>query len=245
MGISIEYITFVQNETCNAEYEIDAKTVLLMGKITKFFSNVVNFDIMESIVNQHHKISLRVLDWFVSTYAKAVNVNIEQDDGIVTNVYFSYLRQLEAFNKRRFDPFCRKNKLQLTATASTATASTATASTATASTATASTATASTATASTATASTATASTATASTATASTATASTATASTATILYTSCGQLCFIKWCIETKIIDYVDLNYDLINSEMHLRAKRYKDSIPVSKRMSKSKTKTRVMFD
>jgi hypothetical protein len=33
----------------------------------------------------------------------------------------------------------------------------------------------------------------------------------------TSCGQLCFFKWCFENNIIDYVLKYYDEINIDMN----------------------------
>ena len=47
-----------------------SKQDLLMTSLTEFFQDNKNFSKMLSIVSSKSKISLRVLDWFVTNYAK-------------------------------------------------------------------------------------------------------------------------------------------------------------------------------
>lgn len=78
---------------------------------------------------KYNKISLRVIDWFVTNYAKKNSVvyNINEsnnnnnneiisilDNNLSTkvfNVYLSYKSQLKSFSKKNFDPFCRREKI--------------------------------------------------------------------------------------------------------------------------------------
>ena len=61
----------------------------------------------------HTKVSLRVLDWFVTNYAKKHHTTYPlKKNGRKLNfdVFLNYKSQLKAYNKRFFDPFCRTNK---------------------------------------------------------------------------------------------------------------------------------------
>ena len=72
---------------------------------------------------KYEKISLRIIDWFVTNYSKKydtiydiniVDDNITLDDGKYSkqfNVFRSYKSQLKSFSKRNFDPFCRRNRI--------------------------------------------------------------------------------------------------------------------------------------
>ena len=48
---------------------------LLMISLTKFFSNTDNLKILLSIVKGTSKISLRIIDWFVTNYSKKMNTS--------------------------------------------------------------------------------------------------------------------------------------------------------------------------
>ena len=66
-----------------------------------------------SIINGESKISLRILDHFVTRYAKENNVSymIDTDEGKeLFNVHINYKAQLQTYRKRYFDPFRRKGK---------------------------------------------------------------------------------------------------------------------------------------
>jgi hypothetical protein len=56
------------------------------------------------------QISLRLIDWFVTNYAKQHNTSY-----IINNqeflVYMNYKSQLKAYSKKLFDPFCRRERI--------------------------------------------------------------------------------------------------------------------------------------
>ena len=72
-------------------------------------------------------ISLRIIDWFVTNYSKKKDIvyKLYKDkDGNISliesptfykmfNVYESYKGQLKSFSKRRFDPFCRRDRITI------------------------------------------------------------------------------------------------------------------------------------
>ena len=62
------------------------------------------------------KISLRLIDWFVTNYCKKNKIIIEKNINNkkeFINIYNSYKSNLRAFSKQLFDPFRRNNQLYL------------------------------------------------------------------------------------------------------------------------------------
>jgi hypothetical protein len=84
-----------------------SKDDLLMESLTEFFTNKNHLNQMLPIVTKRANISLRILDWFVTNYAKEVPIVYNLNDKIF-NVYNSYKDQLTAYSKKRFDPFRRR-----------------------------------------------------------------------------------------------------------------------------------------
>jgi len=60
------------------------------------------------MINGNSKISLRLLDWFVTRHAKRHSISYFINDDKF-NVHISYKAQLKSYKKRYFDPF-RKGK---------------------------------------------------------------------------------------------------------------------------------------
>lgn len=58
------------------------------------------------------KVSLRIIDWFVTNFAKHKNTRLcDKKTGRHCIVYLDYKAQLKAFSKKQFDPFCRRNRI--------------------------------------------------------------------------------------------------------------------------------------
>ena len=105
---------------------INRKQDLLMESLTDFFTENNNVDYMLPIVNGNSNISLRIIDWFVTNYAKKNNIsyytnhlmNVQEGGKIVNKpvtkqfiVYLNYKSQLKAYSKKQFDPFCRRERI--------------------------------------------------------------------------------------------------------------------------------------
>lgn len=124
-----------------------------------------NFSKMMKIVNGESKISLRIIDWFVTNFAKKhfVIYNVVHDDSSGFHnvsrfkVYNDYKLKLKAYSKKNFDPFCRWERVTIPFDHE--------------------------------------------------------------KCIETTIGQLNFFKWAIENKIVEYIDENYDAIESDMNLR--------------------------
>lgn len=98
----------------NEYNEVLSKEDILLKSLYRYY-NSSNMKEMLPIVTgcSHTKVSLRVLDWFVTNYAKKKHTTypLKSNGRIITfDVFLSYKSQLKAYNKRFFDPFCRTNK---------------------------------------------------------------------------------------------------------------------------------------
>ena len=99
---------------------------LLLDSLHEFYRNSYNRDKLIGVLKGSSNISLRSIDWFITNYSKKNNsyyIIYEDSDGNPSfddpennyrtnmNVFHSYKSQLKAYSKRRFDPFCRRNRL--------------------------------------------------------------------------------------------------------------------------------------
>ena len=89
------------------------KQDLLMCSLQNFYNNDTNLNKMLKILNQETKISLRIIDWFVTNYSKKYNIQYALEKTKETfNVYINYKLQLKGYSKKQFDPFCRRNRIK-------------------------------------------------------------------------------------------------------------------------------------
>ena len=93
---------------------------LLLKNLLVFYNTKENdnLDKMLRIITGESKISLRIVDWFATNYAKKYYTlyTIEQTiDNIIRRfkVYDDYKLKLKAYSKRRFDPFCRWDRISI------------------------------------------------------------------------------------------------------------------------------------
>lgn len=111
MCIINDKIDFRNNNT----YLVVSKKDLLMQSLISFFMTRVNLDKIIPIITGKSKISLRILDWFVTNFSKKNNINYElnlennQKKNFI--VYLDYKSQLKAYSKKNFDPFCRRERI--------------------------------------------------------------------------------------------------------------------------------------
>jgi hypothetical protein len=84
---------------------------LLMRKLMEFYNVNDNLNKMLKIITGESKISLRIVDWFATNYAKKNNTIYEIDSAIRFKVYLDYKLKLKAYSKKKFDPFCRWDRI--------------------------------------------------------------------------------------------------------------------------------------
>ena len=132
---------FKNEKTPNSNISITnskIKNNILMISLNKFYENPQYLEKFNKIVNGDSKISLRIIDWFVTNYSKKNNISYpvltkhktitkihtyeeDTDDNkqkivpkhkkIQFNVYVRYKAQLKSYSKKSFDPFCRKDRI--------------------------------------------------------------------------------------------------------------------------------------
>eukprot|EP00798_Chlamydomonas_sp_ICE-L_P017303 gene17303-23612_t len=96
-----------------------SKADILMLSQSHFFSKRVHIMRLVSLVEpsssatkESNKISLRLVDWFVTNYANTHNVVIcSPIASLPFNVYRQYRMQLKAYSKQQFDPFRRPERI--------------------------------------------------------------------------------------------------------------------------------------
>jgi hypothetical protein len=134
---------------------------LLLKNLMKFYENREFLKRMTCIINGESKISLRIVDWFVTNFAKkfftVYEIKENDTESIRFKVYNSYKLKLKAYSKRNFDPFCRWERITVPYDDD--------------------------------------------------------------NYMETTIGQLNFFKWAIENKILDFIEDNYDIIESDMNAR--------------------------
>jgi hypothetical protein len=90
-------------------FKINSKNELLLNSLKKFFTED-RFKIVLPIITGSSKISLRVIDWFVTNYSKKNQIIYkikEYDEECYINIHNHYKSQLNAYGKKYIDPFCR------------------------------------------------------------------------------------------------------------------------------------------
>lgn len=93
---------------------VQCKQELIVAWLQEFFTNPGQLEEILPILQGKSAISLRLIDWFVTNYAKKNNISyiLNQRQFLV---YFHYKRELKAYSKRMFDPFCRRERIMFQA----------------------------------------------------------------------------------------------------------------------------------
>ena len=97
-------------------HQYSTQNDLLLTNLLSFYKNQENTDMMLKIITGESKISLRIVDWFATNYAKKnyTLYDIKGNNGIQRfKVYFDYKLKLKAYSKKRFDPFCRWDRISV------------------------------------------------------------------------------------------------------------------------------------
>lgn len=115
--------------------KLNSRQKLIFDRLKLFFTKD-KIETLTSILNGKSKISLRIVDWFVTNYTKKNNIIIynKKKKPIYTksptnldiikskktkykevveqfNIYLNYKSQLKAYSKKNFDPFCRRERI--------------------------------------------------------------------------------------------------------------------------------------
>ena len=86
---------------------------LLLQNLLAFYKTDNNLEKMLKIINGESNISLRIVDRFATNYAKQNYTIIKNNETDRFKVYIDYKLKLKAYSKRRFDPFCRWDRINI------------------------------------------------------------------------------------------------------------------------------------
>jgi hypothetical protein len=95
---------------------LNTQNDLLLTNLMEFYKNKENLDKMMYIINGESKISLRIVDWFVTNFAKKYYTVYEipifnKNEFQRFKVYNDYKLKLKAYSKKKLDPFCRWDRI--------------------------------------------------------------------------------------------------------------------------------------
>lgn len=100
---------------------------ILLESLYTYYDNKQNMNKLIEILEEDNKISLRIIDWFVTNYSKKNNIYysifqtpnkkktfISENNKLFKqfNTYHSYKSQLKSYSKKKFDPFCRRDRIK-------------------------------------------------------------------------------------------------------------------------------------
>lgn len=98
-------------------YHSNTQNDLLLQSLMDFYKSTDNLHKMMRIINGETPISLRIVDWFVTNYSKKdyTVYDLTTADGHTQRfkVYNDYKLKLKAYSKKRFDPFCRWERIPI------------------------------------------------------------------------------------------------------------------------------------
>ena len=101
----------------NASASYTTQNDLLLNNLMDFYKDEKTLNRMLKIITGESKISLRIVDWFSTNYAKKYytifNIDEDYENGRRFKVYVDYKLKLKAYSKKRFDPFCRWDRISI------------------------------------------------------------------------------------------------------------------------------------
>jgi len=90
--------------------KIYCKQELIIQSLQQFYMNRSDLKEILEILEGRADMSLRLIDWFVTNYARFHNTSYILK-GYELFVYLDYKNQLKAYSKKLFDPFCRRERI--------------------------------------------------------------------------------------------------------------------------------------
>lgn len=91
--------------------EITTQEQWVLHRLERFYATDDRIVKLRDVLDGKTNISLRILDWFVTNYAKKNNISYVTSTGKHVIVYLSYKSHLKAYSKKMFDPFCRWERI--------------------------------------------------------------------------------------------------------------------------------------
>jgi hypothetical protein len=99
-----------ESESYTRKKKIHCKQELIVASLQKFYTGRTDMKEILPLLQGTSGVSLRLIDWFVTNYAKKHNTGYILE-GQEFLVYMNYKSQLKAYSKKLFDPFCRRERI--------------------------------------------------------------------------------------------------------------------------------------
>lgn len=104
----------LERRAVTVKHRVQCKQDQVITWLQEFYTVPGNLEKLLPILQSTSPISLRLVDYFVTNYAKKTNASFMMN-GRHFLVYFNYKRELNAYSKRLFDPFCRRERIMFQA----------------------------------------------------------------------------------------------------------------------------------
>jgi hypothetical protein len=91
---------------------VESRDEVLLRSLRKYYADPAALRTLTNVLRNKTKVSLRTLDWLVTNYAKKNNI-VYTHNGKTVNVFLEYKGCLKAFSKRSFDPFQRRDRIEI------------------------------------------------------------------------------------------------------------------------------------
>ena len=100
-----------------SQQTLQTQNTLLLNNLLEYYNRNGNLEKILKIINGESLISLRLIDWFATNYSKkfftVYMLKNSQGEEYRFKVYIDYKLKLKAYSKKRFDPFCRWDRIQI------------------------------------------------------------------------------------------------------------------------------------
>tara|TARA_B000000441_G_C21671728_1_gene307759 strand:- start:402 stop:962 length:561 start_codon:yes stop_codon:yes gene_type:complete len=100
-----------------AQQNLQTQNSLLLNNLLGYYKENNNLEKILKIINGESQVSLRLIDWFATNYSKkyftVYMLKNSQGEEYRFKVYIDYKLKLKAYSKKRFDPFCRWDRINI------------------------------------------------------------------------------------------------------------------------------------
>lgn len=107
-------VPILERRAVTVKHRVQCKQDQVISWLQEFYTEPGNLEKLLPILQGTSSISLRLVDYFVTNYSKKFNTAYMLS-GRHFLVYFNYKRELNAYSKRLFDPFCRRERIMFQA----------------------------------------------------------------------------------------------------------------------------------
>ena len=107
-------VPVLERRAITVKNRVQCKQDQVVAWLQEFYMQPGNLEKLLPILQGTSAISLRLVDYFVTNYSKKMNTSYMLHDKHFL-VYFHYKRELNAYSKRLFDPFCRRERIMFQA----------------------------------------------------------------------------------------------------------------------------------